>query len=366
MRALLLFVSLGLGPMACVPPAPATAAAEPPAPSSHDRVAIVVAERGETGIHLVGIDEHGDRRFELVRAAEGTARDGSPAISPDGRWIVFASSRGRPFSETGLWIAPTVPDAIPTPLTHGPAIASHPAWRPDGSGIVFDSTRAHGEFDLYELAIDHEGRAHGEPRALTTAPGHEITPTVARDGTIIYAAVHALADGTVESHLESRAPDGTIEKLTDGPGDASPALSPDGRQLAFSRPAEHHGSLDSELWVMPRGHGDATRLVDLALTDETGPVWSPDGRYVFATSVLRGARGNALFSSAIVVDLTQHPRVARVLEDRTGAIARFTPAIAPIALDARALAADPEYLPELARITAKAARLLDDGAKPSP
>jgi Tol biopolymer transport system component len=319
-----------------------------------ERVAIVLAERGDQGIHLVGIDENGDRQFELVRAAEGVTRDLDPAISPDGRWVVFASSRGRDFSETSLWIAPVQPDAIATPLTRGAWIDGHPTWRPDGSGIVFDSTRAHGNYDLYELAIDRNGRAHGVPNALTSADGHEITPTVGRDGTIIYASVHALAEGKVESHLEARAPDGTIERLTDGPDDAAPALSPDDTQIAFSRQVAHSGMLDLELWVMPR-HGDAAALVDVRLTDESGPVWSHDGRFVFATSVLRSERGNAVFSSVVVVDLTQHPRVARILEDRTGALPRLAPAIAPIALDARALDGDPEYLSELARITVQAA-----------
>ncbi|MEP6862194.1 MAG: hypothetical protein ABJE66_16335 [Deltaproteobacteria bacterium] len=346
MRSFLAF-AIACGGCASPPPRAATPVVE--------RVAIVLAERGDQGIHLVGIDEHGDRQFELVRAAEGMVRDEDPAISPDGRWVVFASSRGRDFSETSLWIAPVQPDAIATPLTRGVKfLDSHPTWRPDGSGIVFASTRAHGNFDLYELAIDRNGRAHGEPNRLTSADGHEVTPSVARDGTIVYASVHALADNSVDSHLEARAPDGTIEKLTDGPGDASPALSPDGTQIAFSRPAEHAGMLDGELWVMPR-HGDAAALVDVRLTDESGPVWSRDGRFVFATSVLRGSRGNAVFSSVVVVDLTQHPRVARMLEDRTGAIQRLSPAIASIALDARALDGDPEYLSELARITAKAA-----------
>ena len=297
-----------------------------------------------------------------MRAAPELARDLEPTISPDGRWIVFASSRGREFSETSLWIARTEPDAVAAPLTHGTSIESHAAWRPDGGGIVFDSTRAHGEFDLYELAIDRDGHGVGEPRQLTSAPGHEVTPTMARDGSIIYCSVHATAGG-VSSQLERREPDGTIEQLTPGPGDASPALSPDGTQLVFSRPAEHAGSLDSELFIMALARpAAAVPLVDIALTDETGPVWSHDGRYVFATSVLRGARGNVVFASVIVVDLAQRPRIARLLQDRTGPIARVTPALAPVTLDARALGADPEYLPELARITARAAA----AAAPSP
>lgn len=346
--------SLILASIAACAPAPRAVA-----PPVVERVAIVLAEKGDQGIHLVGIDEHGDRQFELVRAAEGQTRDVDPAISPDGHWVVFASSRGRNFSVTSLWIAPVQPDAIATQLTtpvtpDDGTIDSHPTWRPDGSGIVFDSARAHRKYDLYELAIDHHGRAVGEPHALTSADDHEVTASVARDGTIVYASVHELAGRNVESHLEARAPDGTIEKLTDGPGDESPALSPDGTQIAFARPVDHAGMIDSELWVMPR-HGEAAAVVDVRLTDESGPVWSHDGRFLFATSVLLGARGNAVFSSVVVVDLTQHPRVARILEDRTGAIARLTPAIAPVALDARALDEDPEYLSELARITLKPA-----------
>ena len=75
---------------------------------------------------------------------------------------------------------------------------------------------------------------------------------------------------------------------------------------------------------------------------------------MFATSVLRGARGNVLFSSVIVIDTHAAHPIARILQDRTGAIARLTPAIATADLDAKALDADPEYLPELARITAAA------------
>lgn len=336
---------IGLGCASSTPPA-----AEPDAPP---RIAIVAAEKGAQGARLVVLDESGDRQFGLVREADSLVRDTHPALSPDGAWVVFASSRGRPLDETSLWIAPLVRDAEPTRLTHGPAIDSHPIWTRDGSAIVFASTREGGDFDLFRLAIER-GRPRGEPVQLTSGAGHEVTPTIANDGTIVYAAVRPLGDGEVESHLEERAPDGTIRKLTEGPADTSPSLSPDDRTIAFARPVEHNGTPDADLWTMPVGGDVASQLVDLPLTDESGAVWSPDGRFVFATSLLRGAAGNPVFSSVIVIDTHARPRKARLLQDRVGAIARLTPAIARVPLDARALERDPEYLPELARIMAEA------------
>ncbi len=322
-------------------------------PAADDRIAIVAAERGPQGARLVAIDERGDRQFDLLEVADATARDSHPALSPDGKWIVFASSRGRSLDETSLWIAPLAASAAPRRLTADASIESHPTWLPDGSAVVFASTRDGGDFDIVSLRIVN-GAAAGEPVWLTSGAGHEVTPTVARDGTILYAAVTPGADGQVESHIEARGPDGSVRRVTDGPADTSPALSPDERTLLFARPVQHASGVDAELWTMPRNGSAASAsvLVEVPLTDESGAVWSPDGRYVFATSVLRGAQGNAVFSSVIVIDTQARPLTARLLQDRTGAIPRLTPAITKTPLDAKALADDPEYLPELARIMA--------------
>jgi len=299
------------------------------------------------------IDERGDRQFDLlVPPNESLARDSHPVLSPDDKWVVFASSRGRNLDETRLWIAPLQPSAEPRPLTDGVGIESHPLWANDGT-IVFASTRDGGDFDLVSIRVV-DGSAVGAPVALTSGPGHEVTPAVSRDGEVVYTVITPGEGGTVESHLEARAPDGTIRQLTSGPADTSPALSPDEKTILFARPVEHTAGLDADLWMLARGAAPetATQLIDLPLTDESGPVWSHDGRYVFATSVLRGSEGNVVFSSVIVIDMRAHKRTARVLLDRAGAIARLTPAITRTPLDAAALAADPEYLPELARIMA--------------
>ncbi len=267
---------------------------------------------------------------------------------------MFASSRGRALDATSLWIAPLGVEAVPVALTAGSAIDSHPTWTPDGRAIVFASTRDGGDFDLWRVAIAN-GRPTGEPVQLTTAAGHEVTPTVASDGAVIYAAVTPTAERTIDSRLEERRPDGSITVLTQGPADTSPSLSPDGTTIAFARPLVHDGSPTSELWRMPRGTATATPILSapLPLTEESGPVWSRDGRFVFATSVLRGDAG-VVFSSVIHIDLRETPPRARMLRDSAGAIARLTPAIAAPVLDDKALRADPEYLSELARILAAA------------
>jgi Tol biopolymer transport system component len=331
---------------ASVPVAPAAA----PAP---DRIAIIASERGPEGARLVAIDEHGDRQFELVQPAAALARDTNPAVSPDGAWIAFASSRGRALDQTSLWIAPAGVATAPHRLTDGTGLDAQPVWLADGSAVVFASTRAHGNFDLWRIAV-HAGQP-GELVQLTHGAGHEVTPAVARDGTIVYAAVTPdEAHRQIESHLEQRAPDGEIRVLTSGPADSSPAVSPDGAQLVFARPQLHAGAADSELWLMDRASGAIAPLVDLPLTDESGPVWSRDGRFVFATSVLRGEAGRVVFSSIIHIDRRDSPAVARILEDRVGAIVRLTPAVTATPLDAAALRGDPEYLPELARIMSRA------------
>lgn len=346
MRASILAPACALA--ACTP-APA-----PLLPAAPVRIALVASERGDLGPRLVVLDEHGDRICVLVQPAISAARDINPAISPDGLWVVFASNRGRDQAATSLWIAAVAPEAIAQPLTAGAWIDAHPAWTPDGSSIVFASTRAHGNFDLFRLAVDR-GHASGKPEQLTRGDGHEITPALAPDGAIYYTAVTPRTDGTVDSRIERLAVDGSITRVTDGPGDSSPSVSPDGRTLAFARPVAHTSGLDADLWLVDTSDGGVPRqLADLPLTDEAGPVWSRDGRFVFATSVLRLADGKPAFSSVIVIDVRAARPIARMLEDRAGAIERLTPAVAAADLDANALVANPEYQPEIARITARA------------
>lgn len=362
LRFLLFSVASVTGTGACSTPSGSGSVEKPLAET---RAPIVVTERGPGGGRLIAIDETGDRLFEVIAMPDVTIRDTNPAISPDGKWIVFASSRGRAkIEETSLWLAPLGVEVQPTQITRGPAAApasvdTHPAWTRDGSAIVFASTRG-GSFDLWKVGFEVSAGAPkiGEPVQLTSAPEQEITPSVAPDGSVAYAALSVLEKAgeapEARSAIRVRSPDGAIRDVTEGPADGSPSYSPDGSLLAFSRPEVREHGVDADLWVMPAAGGAARVLLPVPGTDESGPVWSRDGRFVLATSLVRGGDGRPLFSSVIFFDRDEAVPVARILVDRVGAVARLTPALSEIPLREGVLRQRPQYLDILRDVLRKA------------
>jgi dipeptidyl aminopeptidase/acylaminoacyl peptidase len=71
---------------------------------------------------------------------------------------------------------------------------------------------------------------------------------------------------------------------THGPRDSAPAISPDGRWVAFLRAGEGEGPGGKpQVHVMPAAGGDAKRITELPLGAGT-PVWAPDSRRVAFTA----------------------------------------------------------------------------------
>ena len=91
---------------------------------------------------LTGNRDYGISLFDMKTRAvtklvdlPGSAQHSS-AMSPDGRWMAYASN------ETGryeVWVEPFPPTGVRHQLTHDGG--SHPMWLPDGKAIYFDRDR---------------------------------------------------------------------------------------------------------------------------------------------------------------------------------------------------------------------------------
>jgi Tol biopolymer transport system component len=143
-------------------------------------------------------------------------------------------------------------------------------FTPDGRGIIHSSSRG-GSTNIWFVSL-----ASRKPVRLTTGPGPDESPTIAANGSIAFINSHwrnllqaySLATGvprTLDSHT---------------PFLWGPAISPDGRTVAFSR-----GDADGtwHLWSVPFG-GGAPRQLPSTESGEIYPRWLSDGRTLLFTT----------------------------------------------------------------------------------
>jgi Tol biopolymer transport system component len=111
-----------------------------------------------------------------LRVVASTALDLSAALSPDGRRLVFVSTRAGSFD---LWTSDADGDN-PAKLTFFGKHVGAPAWSPDGSRIAFDSVRD-GRWHVYVI-----GSGGGAARQVTFGDSTNVRPAWSPDGKWIY------------------------------------------------------------------------------------------------------------------------------------------------------------------------------------
>jgi TolB protein len=143
------------------------------------------------------------------------------------------------------------------------------------------------------MAADGSGR-----RALTSGPAEDAAPAVSPNGRTV--AFETNRDGNLEIHVVDIA-GGTPRRLTDHPAaDRSPAWSPDGTKIAFLSDRDRRPAFD--VYLMNADGSGVARLTADAEASHWSPQFSPDGRLL----------------------AVQHDRDIRVITVADGAVRRLT------------------------------------------
>src|SRR5262249_18585651 len=240
------------------------------------------------------------------RLTDNDSFDGFAALSPDGKKIVFDSTRFTdcPTCETpglinrsDLFLMNT-DGTEQTLLFHG----SSATWSPDSRNIAFaasasgtgtplrtDPGSATSDSDIFVVNVDDLLAGVEQPRNLTNSPDKidDDSDWSPNGQTIAYTA-HNVGDdppsppflsNTAEIYLRNTDGTGTPERLTDNnEEERAPSWSPDGSKIAFGCRIGG-GRADFEICVINADGSGRVQLTDNSVVDLT-PTWSPDGQQI--------------------------------------------------------------------------------------
>ena len=182
--------------------------------------------------------------------------DYSPAISPDGKWLAFASNR---LQNAELYLMDLKTRAL-RQLTHTDELDEYmPAFSPDGKELAFVTERTRG--------------------------GMMLPPVQASGSDPSSAAIYLMGiDGRNQRPLID----------IDG-AQRAPVFSPDGKRIAFESKAPTEGNesvpgdVDNndtlEIYIIQTDGSDKTQLTHNNV-DDGHPTWAPDGKRIAFTSMV--------------------------------------------------------------------------------
>jgi Tol biopolymer transport system component/DNA-binding winged helix-turn-helix (wHTH) protein len=220
------------------------------------------------GIHIIPVAAGEPRPLTPV---EGAANDWSPAFSPDGRRIAYASCKDWQYrSNCHVQVqdldASFAPSGPPRRLTRRSFWTfSGLTWSRDATFIVF-SAREGGLIHLWR--VDADGA--GQPERIDMA-GIDVTfPVMARVGERL-----AYSRSSEDEDLYHFEPPGSARPIAQSSlKDTNAQFSPDGRRIAFCS-ARSGDAL--EIWVAGADGSRPERLTRGPGTWQCSPSWSPDG-----------------------------------------------------------------------------------------
>lgn len=229
------------------------------------------------------------------RLTANTYADGFPALSPDGKKIVFDSNRlradGEPLNTSDLFVM-NADGTEQISLTRG----SSATWSPDSGKIAFHASAsgkgqpinalpgaASTDSDIFVMSVDDFLKNRARPKNLTNNPAAiDDDPDWSPRGQQILFTSHAVTDvtdnhATAEIYVVDADGTGKPQRLTNNAEEErAPAWSPDGKRIVFCC---RRGGSDLEICIMNADGTGQVQLTDNTIGDLT-PSWSPDGKQI--------------------------------------------------------------------------------------
>jgi len=206
--------------------------------------------------------KHFDFDSTRARAAKGIV---SPAISPDGRRVVFEALNELWLMEIG---------GSPRQITADGYFKVDPAWSRDGRFIAYSSDKA-GTQDIYTFEL-----ATGRERRVTSLPGAEVAAAWSPNGRML-----AFQDQTGATFTIELASGDVRQVLPVLFAPSRPTWSADGRHLMlaalkpytrrFREGTSQFLTVDLETGELT--YREPSPFKSVSTRGDDGPVWSPDG-----------------------------------------------------------------------------------------
>jgi len=221
-------------------------------------------------------------RETVLKTLPFTSRDGEqlqPAFSPDGKTVAYVAvpENGGP---QHIYIK-SITAETSAPITSGPGDDFSPTWSPDGTHIAYLSNSTEG-MGIYLVDVRTrasrkvfvpQSASQWEQGALTWSPDGESLAFPDHAGSNPSSSIVLLNLKTLQSQTLTTPPDGWE-------GDLTPAFSPDGKRIAFSRASET--AVRDLYWIAATGGPVHQITHDSAGIDSLA--WFPDGKSIVFSS----------------------------------------------------------------------------------
>jgi len=231
-----------------------------PTISREDNKLVVQKILRSSGIYRVDLEEGGTQQSRVIVTSTNGRNEG-PALSQDGRRLLFMSDRS---GSLEIW-ASNRDGSAPVQLTnlHG---CGTPRLSPDGLWVAFDTT-GEGAQGVYVVSA-----MGGAPRALVADKWENSVPSWSRDGKWVYFGSHRSGEDQVWKIPATGGEPVQVTRL----GGFAAWESPNGKILYYAKTRYEN----PEIWQVAMNGGTEAR-VSAAVQPKSWAAWSLTGRGIF-------------------------------------------------------------------------------------